>query len=212
MCILSVLAQVAIDNAKRTFDVDVVAEINRIQKDMNLKENGYPVFWKPIQDSKRAKSGSKMFDREKINHILVCPMNYLATVEFEKVRNSDSILPMDYFFKPYSLKEDRRKSTKVEKLIEDYSLMVVDKTNDPIFEQNYEEMLEEIKKIYISKDYIGLTAWLINRGFCITAGAKRNKDKTNSLTNKNKSLLIKVLYDINPNNLLKVFSKNLEIE
>ena len=32
--------QCAIDNAKRTFDIDLNEEIDRIKKDMNIEENG----------------------------------------------------------------------------------------------------------------------------------------------------------------------------
>ena len=33
--------QVAIDNAKRRFDIDLTEEISRIKEDMNIKENGF---------------------------------------------------------------------------------------------------------------------------------------------------------------------------
>ena len=41
VCILSVLAQAAIDSAKRQFDIDITSEIKRIKKDLNVKENKY---------------------------------------------------------------------------------------------------------------------------------------------------------------------------
>jgi hypothetical protein len=53
-------------------------------------------------------------------------------------------------------------------------------------------------------------SWLIDRAFCITPTMKSNKNITKNNTNKNKSLLIKVLYDINSSNLLKCFSKNIK--
>ena len=49
VCILSVLAQVAIDNAKRTFDIDLNQEIVRIKEDMNASEYKYPSFWLNIR-------------------------------------------------------------------------------------------------------------------------------------------------------------------
>ena len=64
MCILSVLAQVSIDSAKRRYDIDISDEIKRIKKDMNIKENGYPVFWTHIR---------KDFGEDKINDKLICP-------------------------------------------------------------------------------------------------------------------------------------------
>ena len=77
-----------------------------------------------------------------------------------------------------------------------------------MLECNFESLIEDIKGVYISKDYIGLMSWLIDRAFLITCGLKRNKNTVLSNINKNKSLLLKVLYDINSKNLLKIFSKN----
>ena len=53
-------------------------------------------------------------------------------------------------------------------------------------------------------------SWLIDRAFCITPNIKKNIYTMKNNTNKNKSLLIKTLYDINSQNLLKCFSKNCE--
>ena len=38
---------------------------------------------------------------------------------------------------------------------------------------------------------------------------KRNKNTIDRKTNENKALLLKVLYDINPQNVLQIFSKNI---
>ena len=83
----------------------------------------------------------------------------------------------------------------------------VDKEYLILIEQ-FDELLEEIKRTYISKTYIGLMSWLIDRAFCITNQVKSNEKNIQRLTNKNKVILLKVLYDINPSNLLKIFSKN----
>ena len=48
ICILSVLAQIAIDSAKRLFDVDVASEIRRIKKDMDVSiRNNFLINRKP---------------------------------------------------------------------------------------------------------------------------------------------------------------------
>ena len=54
----------------------------------------------------------------------------------------------------------------------------------------------------------GLMSWLIDRAFLITPNIQSNKNKTDRKTNENKALLLKVLYDINPQNVLQIFSKN----
>ena len=62
--------QVAIDNAKRRFDVDLNAEIERIKQDINVEENGSPIFWKHVKD-KKSKLNDKKFNSDKINKKLV---------------------------------------------------------------------------------------------------------------------------------------------
>ena len=220
VCILSVLAQCAIDNAKRTFDIDIISEIERIKQDMNIDENGVPAFWKHVKDYK-TKLDDKKFNSTKINKNLKCPMNYLMDLKFNGSRSNESTLPISYFFKKFELDEDRRKCRKVEELIERYSIdLFIYNTKysfddeykyyKEVIEIDFEEMLDDIKTTYISKNYLGLMSWLIDRAFCITPNIKKNVYTMKNNTNKNKSLLIKTLYDINSQNLLKCFSKNCE--
>lgn len=216
VCILSVLAQVAIDSAKRAFDVDIISEIERIKNDMEVSKNGYPIFWKHIKD-KKVKVGDKKFNSEKINKDLLCPMNYLMNMKFKNFRNEKSTLPMSYYFNKFELKEDRRISKKVEKLIEKYSMDLYDNRTDQecdysnyiLLKSNFEEMIDDIRQTYISKDYLGLMSWLIDRAFMITNYSKGHKGESNSILKKNKSLLLKTLYDVNQKNLLLIFSKNI---
>ena len=113
--------QVAIDNAKRRFDIDLTEEISRIKKDMNIKENGYPSFWSVIR---------KDFNKKRISNNLVCPMNYIFDIEVGKYRNSASTLPMNNFFIKHDAELDRRKSKKVEELIQKYSLSLYENNID----------------------------------------------------------------------------------
>lgn len=71
------------------------------------------------------------------------------------------------------------------------------------------KLLNEIRKIYISKNYLGLMSWLIDRAFIISSDSKRHKKEMQSIINTNKSMLLKILYNINPQNFLKCFSNNL---
>jgi hypothetical protein len=138
----------------------------------------------------------------------------LSTVQFGEYPMKHSILPMDYFFKQYELKEGRRKSRKVENFIEKYALSLYcsHMNNDDeyfLLKSNFEEMVEDISALYISKEYVGLMSWLINRAFCVTPNTKGRRHITQSTLYKNKSILLKTLYSINPSNLLAIFSKNL---
>jgi hypothetical protein len=205
VCILSVIAQVAIDNAKRSYDIDITEEIKRIKKDMDIQENKYPKFWSYIK---------KDVKRSKINNNLKCPMNYLCSIKFDKFRSEDSTLPMEYFFNKYELETNRRQSKKVEELIEKYSLGLLNSQIEDgdkdylLLMSNFDDLIEDIKKVYISQTYIGLMSWLIDRAFLITCNIQSNKDIIGSNTNKNKALLLKTLFTINPKNVLKIFSKN----
>lgn len=226
VCILSVLAQVAIDNAKRSFDIDLNKEILRIKKDMNIEHNKRPLFFVKILESNAKSSTINLTSEEKgilrkkngnkINHELLCPMNYLHSIDFGIKRSSESTLKMDQFFVRFELEESRRKSKKVEELIEKYSIdlygsNIDNKDDDYILLRNdFDQLIEDIRSIYISKNYLGLMSWLIDRAFCITPSVKRNINTKNSSIHKNKSILIKTLYKVNRENLLMCFSKNIE--
>lgn len=164
-------------------------------------------------------------DLNKINDGLICPMNYVYNYKFEKNRSEESTLSMDYFFQKYKLEDNRRKNKKVEELIEEYSRDlseyykdIQDKSlelSDAItvgnfLEEDLEELITKIRGLYLNSSYIGLTSWLIDRAFCISPQVANHAHLSQRMTDKNKSLLLKILYDINPNNVIKCFSKNLE--
>lgn len=206
VCILSVLAQVAIDNAKRRFDIDLGDEIKRIQKDLNIKTNLYPSFWLLIK---------KNFKKDNINEELKCPMNYLYNLDLSEFHNSTSTLPMSHFFNKFEMSNNIRTCRKVEDLIAKYSLSLYDinsgdsEDNDYLLlRKDFDNLISDIQKIKISKNYLGLFSWMIDRAFLITPNIKSTQKQLLSTLNKNKSLLLKVLYEVNSANLLKCFSKN----
>lgn len=222
--------QVAIDNAKRRFDIDLNEEITRIKKDMDIEINKRPLFFVKILESnarKRMSQSEKQRKQtkeeraavskkssEKTNADLKCPMNYLHSVKFGGHRSSEPTIPMDRFFVKYELEESRRKSKKVEELIEKYSInlynsVINDEDDYLLLNEEFDKLIEDIKNVYISKTYIGLMSWLVDRAFGISNGVKNNKVVNSSCTYQNKSLLLKVLYNINSECLLKVLSKNI---
>lgn len=210
VCILSVLAQIAIDSSKRRFDVDVSEEIKRIKKDMNIDEYKYPSFWCIIK---------KGFKKKNINKKLICPMNYLYNLNFSKYRPSSSTLPMSEFFIKHTLDINRKTCKKVEELISKYSLELytynisdsgsIESQNDYLLlRSDFQELVHNIRSVSISGNYISLMSWLIDRAFVITPDVSRNKMLKTNL-GSNKSLLLKVLYEVNPKCFLACFtSKN----
>lgn len=213
VCILSVLAQVAIDNAKRRFDIDLTEEIQRIKNDMDIKTNGYPVFWGLIRPK---------FNKTKINTHLQCPMNYIYGLRLNKYKDKASTLPMEYFFIKHEMTEHKRKSRKVEELIQKYSLELYDRYQKPgstgeiddetltenylLLRNDFDKLIEDIHQITISSNYLGMMSWLINRAFLIGAGAKRNKRDMLATLEQNKAILLKTLYEVSPKNFLKCFT------
>ena len=200
VCILSVLAQVSIDSAKRRYDIDIANEIRRIKRDMNIQEYGYPKFWLNIRSG---------FDKDKINYDLSCPMNELSNVRFKGVSVRKGVLPISHFLNKYEIKGSRRGSRKVEKIIEKYSLELLasqfsDEDEYLLLRSDFDEMIEDIKRVHISKQYLSLMSWLIQRAFLLTPQAYNS----HSQTHRNKSILLKTLYEVNPSCLLQVFSKN----
>lgn len=204
--ILSVVAQAAIDSSKRRFDIDIPSEIKRIKKQMDVSNNKYPQFWSVIRSG---------FNQNNINPILHCPMNYLYNLKFKEVKSKLPTLQMDYYFNKYELDINRKTCKKVEDLISKYSLDLynynVDKDDDYILlRSDFEDLVNDISKTTISKNYLGLMSWLIDRSFIITPSIKQNIKGMQSKINKNKSLLMSVLYNVNRSSLFKVLSKNTE--
>ena len=205
VCILSVLAQCAIDNAKRRFDIDLSEEIKRIKNDMDIKEHKYPSFWKLIR---------RDISLDKINLSLHCPMNSLYNLELNNHRPSTNTLPMSYFFKKFELDKNRKTCKKVEDLITTYSLQIENARNKEsddnyfLLRSDFDDLIRNIQSVYISKNYLGLMSWLLDRAFVVSTSAKRNSRQIKSKLRMNKSILIKALYHTNSANLLKCFSKN----
>ena len=183
-------------------------EIKRIKLDMNVKDNGYPAFWNNIR---------KDFKRGRINYKLDCPMNRLVSIKIAKFRSPDSTLSMDYFFRSFPLEEDRRHCRKVEDLIHKYQLGFVEGVQDNeeylLLRHDFDELIADIRQVYLSKNYLGLVSWLIDRAFLISPYAKncatRVLHQSSSKTSINKALLLQVLYKVSPKAVIKIFSGNL---
>ena len=227
VCILSVVAQIAIDNAKRKYDIDLNKEIARIKDDMNISENQLPKFWMITKKDKRkartdeARKQRDKKNREKIrnniNDDLVCPMNYLYKLGLGMSRDSSSTISMDKFWIKHEMDVHHRHSEKVEKMIQKYSLDLYnynvsdDCDNEEYFllRSDFDNLVDDIRQTYISKNYQGLMSWLINRAFGIGSGVKGKRNTMDSRLYKNRSLLLKVLYTVNKKAFLACFTRGM---
>lgn len=206
---LSVLAQAAIDSAKRRFDIQIAEEIKLIKQDMDIEVNGYPKFWKTIK---------KGFDSGKINKNLQCPMDYLQGLRLRYAATSKDGLSFKDFLIPIKETGNKKTNKKIEKFIEDYSLLnyrinVLDqkKTDDYdyndfiLLRSDFDELIQKIRGMNLSRNYRGLVYWLINRAFMLSTGIQSNMRNISRITNKNRSLLLKILYEVNPDLFLSCF-------
>ena len=205
VCILSVLAQCAIDNAKRKFDIDIMEEILLIKQSMKIDIRKYPKFWAVIRPG---------FKWKNVDTSLKCPMNYIFDIELPSYQPEEGNIPIGDFFINHELKEYHKISRKVEKLIENYSLKqstynsadITDHTLFLLKQKDFDQLISDIRDIYkLSSKYVGMISRLINRAFCITHGMKSKLNYTDSRTQKNRSLLLKVLYNVNKTSFLKCF-------
>lgn len=200
ICILSVLAQIAIDSSKRLFDVDVGAEIKRIKRDMDVKNNKYPAFWKIIH---------REFKEKNINYDLQCPMNYLYDLKLDQFRSLESTIPIEYFIISQPLNLDKRICKRIEKLICDFSMQNyqtgIENEDYLLLRADFDKLVESIRLSSISKNYKGFVFWILDRTFSISSRVKANQYKLKSKIKKNRSLMIKALYDTNKKLFLDCF-------
>ena len=141
-------------------------------------------------------------------------MNYLYNLKLDQFRSNQSTIPVEYFFQKFKLEKNRKTCKKVEDIIETY----INKSSSNFYSDNddayfllkmdFDNMINDITRIYVSGNYIGLFSWLIDRAFCLSIAQKQNQYKLKSTIKKRRSILIKALYSINSANLLKCFSNN----
>ena len=180
---------------------------------MDVQNNGYPAFWGVVK---------KGFGEKKINKDLKCPMNYLADLKVKEFHPDTPTLPMEDFFIKFENTNNMKKNYRVERMIEKYSLHMFnsvtsdtdrDYGNDDYFllRDDFDSLIQDIRSTSLSRNYLGLMSWLIDRAFVLTTYTKRNAFQIKAKTAQNKALLLKVLYEVSPRNLLLCFSKNLKI-
>lgn len=204
---LAVLCQCSIDGTKRSYSVSVASEVKRYKTEIDIKKNGYPAFWHDIR---------RDCNKNLINYNLQCPMNTVHSLTVGKAKFKNDTIPINEFFINHENTETQKKSKVIENLIEKYNLEIIESQKDKrqnkdvdylLLRSDYEDLLEDIKRISLPNKYVGLMSWLINRCFMMTPGTMRNKDKIQSRLSKNRPLLLKILYDLNPKMFLKCFKK-----
>ena len=203
--LLSVIAQIAIDNAKRQYCIDPKSEIEIIRKNMDIEENKYPLFWEIVEQ----RSKNKNNDKKEKNQELKCPMNSIYKLKLKDGHEDSSELPTidmkELYVKHHDSSVDRKKIMKIQEIISEYEKKLRkanfsedDEEKENVFlllQSDFKEMLEEIKKNNI--DTLTLSSILLDRAFCIT---REYPESTIRGINKNKALLLNMLYNLDYNN------------
>ena len=209
VALLSVYAQLSIDSAKKCYDVDIHAEIQRLKQEMNIKSIGYPAFFAGIRPDLR----------NKVNPNIVCPMNCVYKMKNKTVR-TDNIISNSEFFISHKNPVKYKTSRQIEKMIENYSLELfrtrLDDETDTgdylLLRSDYDDLINDLRRVTISKNYMGLMSWLINRSLLVTPQIQGHRDKIDTKLSKNRPILLKILWDMSPKNFKKCFKKGGDID
>jgi hypothetical protein len=222
VCILSILAQVAIDSVKREYNADVSQEIKRIDKLLDTKHNGLPKFWdtiKPIKKKKNEDSETLKKRRERraesINYNLRCPMNILSG-SLDRIKKADDpkyAIGIDKFFRKMDGRIDTRQIVKIEDEVKKYDKKikaikakeVESKENESsqfeVERIEFDDILEVLKKIHLSEK-------TMNRIIDITFGISTKEHRNSKYQRK----LLNLLYHMNKKKFLSNFCAIEEIE
>ena len=241
VCILSVLAQIAIDEAKHNFALDipgVMSDIDQLVR--GGRKKFYPEFWEVVleRSAKKYKRNEKekkddkkkkkeLLDPKKVDKTLICPMNFIYKLDFADGRSSRGSdgLKIEKFFVPQKTEgadshRTPREVTVLEEAIEEFGLKELisvafeggrDDDSQSLLRMDFGEMLKKIRDA-CPHPSAALCSALIDRAFCITPGQRRNKKTTNRKTDKNKSLMLTVLYALNPKGVLSCFKKEKDMD
>ena len=233
--ILSVLAQVIIDGCKREYEIVGEDEIKRISKlpcmtmtkeTDKYTKNGkpkvvkcdFPEFMKYTREIKCTKDGKELpheeIDekrnklRERINHDLQCPMNWLEEW-LDKIQGSSTseTTPTSEFFVKMNGKPNNRQISKIRALIEKYDLFVKsihiseideDAVTDKLIEES-SYLLEELNKIKIGN--IVTINRLIETSLGLETGVGASKNLVGANTRYTRKML-NCLYKMNKEKFL----------
>lgn len=142
-------------------------------------------------------------------------MNEVSKLKVDKATRENDLIPINQLFINWENNATRKTSKAVEALIEKYIdefYTIKASSNNAnkeefnmLLHSSYDDLIEDIKHITLPNKYIGLMSWLINRAFMMTPGIQRNANYIQTTLNKNRAILLNVLYKLNPEMLLKCF-------
>lgn len=171
--ICSVLAQVAIDSCKRSFEIKVGSELARIEKMQCMEHDPkYPVFYADVQKyNNKKKKGNKLEIEESDIGFLNCPMDLLydiiekGVIDLRKHKglNTKTYREGEYGVKPIfeykadKVNVDRKQYKKVVDIVKEYDKVIdgLEETKDSYHEEKlneFEACMDKLKNTTIKKD------------------------------------------------------------
>ena len=196
-CILSVIAQIAIDSAKREFKVNINTEIDRINKlpCMSIKKDKYkakPLF---MYEFKKDINKNALVNCK-------CPMNYLQDElkNIDRMKKSKTIDTKDFIIKVEG-EANRRHITKVEELITQYDSNIKEAIcNETDKDKKFKDICKQQDKLIKEIAKIKMSAKTMNRIIC-----KAIDEKGVYSCSHLKNRILSVIFKANPKSFLKNF-------
>lgn len=171
--ICSVLAQVAIDSCKRSFEIKVGAELARIEKLPCMKhEPRYPVFYADVQRyNNKNKKGNKLDIKESDVGFFNCPMDLLyqiieeGIIDLRKYKELNTITYREgeygvkpiFEYKANKVNVNRKQYKKVIDVVKEYDKVIsgLDEAKDSYHEERlneFEACIDKLRNTTIKKD------------------------------------------------------------
>lgn len=190
--VMTVLSGIAIDMAKKFYDIDMESEINSVAKNKQLSSRkNKPRFWVSVSQSESIKNRVEDYE---------CPMDYLIlelselnrTEKQQSVHFDEFLLPMN------TLDVNTRQLERLKDTLQEYdSNLKTINVNHKDGKVKQKE-IEELSKMYISK----ISGWKVKQQ-TISMFIRQTYNDGDTLVLK----LMKLMYNSHPEKLLSVIKK-----
>lgn len=199
--VCTILSEIAIDMAKKMYDVDFKKQVNIIKKDMKLDTK--PLFFKYISKNKKTKLSE-----------YYTPMDMLSK-ELENISRSESTNSMDFMklinkHHVKTTKKNKRQCEKVDAIIDSYIKQRKSIYSDfnrkiKVYENEKEELLKQRNLAIDEVEYgckIDLNKYKLTKETMLLVVEKIFNDKSR---NRERLTIMNMLYKINKDEFISLF-------
>ncbi|WP_194190364.1 hypothetical protein [Clostridium chrysemydis] len=201
--ICTILSGMAIDNAKKTYDIDIKREIDCITKELNIDKK--PLFWKYVSSDKKLRSGEYRKDNLKEFKTSMDMLNNILTQSIKREENNKECLKItDVIFLEEFTKNNvnrKRKSKILEQIVELDN--EIKHTLDNTTESEKEKKLNMLN-VKVDKNLSKLKRANITKDTMYSILLELDSKKSSNYT-KCKKRLFNILYQYNREQFLGLF-------